>query len=43
MDMDTQGNRRGEIERLKPEYHLALAKDGYMLVRCETAVFNPEA
>ena len=35
--------QRGEIERLKPEYRLALARDGYALVRCEHAVFNPEA
>jgi hypothetical protein len=26
-----QGNRRGGVEALKPEYRLALAKDGYML------------
>jgi hypothetical protein len=38
-----QGNRRGEIEALKPEYRLALARDGYALVKCEHAVFNPEA
>ena len=38
-----QGMHRGEIERLKPEYRLALARDGYMLVRCEAAVFKPEA
>jgi uncharacterized protein YjhX (UPF0386 family) len=34
---------RGEIEALKPEYSLALARDGYALVRCELAVFKPEA
>ncbi len=38
-----QGNRGGDVEALKPEYRLALARDGYMLVRCEAAVFNPEA
>jgi len=38
-----QVNRRGEIERLKPEYRLALARDGYALVKCELAVFRPEA
>jgi hypothetical protein len=27
----------------KPEYLLALARDGYVLVRCELAVFKPEA
>jgi hypothetical protein len=37
-----QGNRRGAVDALKPEYRLALAKDGYALVRCEAAVFNPE-
>ena len=26
----------------KPEYRLALARDGYALVRCEAAVFKPE-
>ena len=34
---------RGEIELLKPEYRLALARDGYALVKCEAAVFKPEA
>jgi hypothetical protein len=38
-----QGQRRGEVECLKPEYRLALARDGYTLVRCEAAVFKPEA
>jgi hypothetical protein len=37
-----QGNRRGAVEELKPEYRLALARDGYALVKCEGAVFNPE-
>jgi hypothetical protein len=37
-----QGNRRGAVEALKPEYRLALARDGYALVRCEHAVFTPE-
>jgi hypothetical protein len=37
-----QGMQRGEIAKLKPEYRLALARDGYMLVRCELAVFKPE-
>ena len=35
-----QGNRR--FEALKPEWRLALALEGYALVRCEHAVFNPE-
>ena len=34
---------RGEIEKLKPEYRLALARDGYALVMSELAVFKPEA
>jgi hypothetical protein len=38
-----QGQHRGEVEKLKPEYRLALAQDGYMLVKCEEAVFKPEA
>ena len=38
-----QGNRRGAVEALKPEYRLALARDGYALVKCELAVFKPEA
>jgi len=37
-----QGNRSGDVEALKPEYRLALVRDGYILVRCEAAVFNPE-
>jgi hypothetical protein len=36
------GNRRGAVKALKPEYRLALERDGYMLVRCELAVFTPE-
>jgi len=38
-----QGMQRGEIDLLKPEYRLALARDGYALVTCELAVFKPEA
>ena len=26
----------------QPEYRLALERDGYVLVKCEHAVFNPE-
>ena len=37
-----QGMRRGEIEKLKPEYRLVPARDGYALARCELAVFKPE-
>ena len=33
--------RRGKVDHLKPEYHLALARDGYAL--CELAVFKPGA
>ena len=38
-----QGQHHGEIDKLKPEYRLALARDGYALVKCEFAVFKPEA
>ena len=38
-----QGQHRGDVECLKPEYRLALAREGYMLVRCEMAAFKPEA
>lgn len=37
-----QGQHRGEVERMKPEYRLALARDGYVLVHSELAVFKPE-
>ena len=37
-----QGMSRGEVEKLKPVYRLALARDGYALVACDTAVFKPE-
>jgi hypothetical protein len=37
-----QGMHRGEIEKLKPEYRLALARDGYTLVKSDRAVFKPE-
>jgi hypothetical protein len=37
-----QGQHRGAVEALKPEYRLALAREGYMLVTCETAAFKPE-
>ena len=32
---------RGEIEKHK--YRRALARDGYALVKCDLAVFKPEA
>ena len=38
-----QGQQRGDVDRLKPEYRLAHAKDGYALVKCGLAVFMPEA
>ena len=38
-----QGNRSGDVDALKPEYRLAPARDGYVLTRTETAVFDPEA
>jgi hypothetical protein len=37
-----QGQHRDDVGKLKPEYRLALARDGYALVRCELAVFKPE-
>ena len=38
-----QGTRSGDVDALKPEYRLALVRDGYALVKCDLAVFNPEA
>ena len=37
-----QVNRRGEVVNLKPDLRLAIARDGYALVKCEQAVFEPE-
>ena len=37
-----QGQHRGKVKSLKPEYRLVLPRDGYVLVRCEFAVFKPE-
>ena len=37
-----QGQHRDDVGKLKPEYRLALARDGYALVRCELALFKPE-
>ena len=34
---------RGDVTNLKSEYRVALARDGYALVKCEAAVFKPEA
>jgi hypothetical protein len=36
-----QGMQRGAVEKLKPEYRRAFARDGYALVTCESAVFKP--
>ena len=33
---------RGDVDKLKPEWRLALARDGYALVKCKLAVFKPE-
>lgn len=38
-----QGQYLGDVDKLKPEYFVALARDGYALVRCERALFKPEA
>ena len=38
-----QGQHRGDVDKLRPQHGLALAREGYVLVRCEAAVFNPEA
>jgi hypothetical protein len=38
-----QAQHRGDVYKLKPEYRLALVRDGYALVKCELAVFEPEA
>jgi len=38
-----QALRRGEVTRLKPEYRRDLARDGYLLIKTSTAVFQPEA
>jgi hypothetical protein len=37
-----QGMQRGEIDKLKANYRRALARDGYVLVQSELAVFKPE-
>ena len=33
----------GDVDNLKPGHRLALARDGYALVKCDLAVFNAEA
>ena len=38
-----RGRQRGDVGKLRPEYRLALARDGYALVKSELAVFKPEA
>jgi hypothetical protein len=37
-----QAQHRGDVYKLKPEYRLALVRDGYLLVKCEAAMFKPE-
>ena len=34
--------RTGDVDKLKPEYRRALAREGHALVKCELAVFKPE-
>ena len=36
-----QGQRRGSVTALKPEHRLALAREGYALVRCSTRRRDP--
>ncbi len=38
-----QVNRRGELANLNTRYLLDIEEQGYSLVRCELAVFTPEA
>ena len=38
-----QGMQRGAIAHLTPELWLDLEEQGYAIVRCEAAVFKPEA
>ena len=38
-----QAQHRGDAYKLKPEYRLALVRDGYVLVKCEATAFKPEA
>ena len=38
-----QGQNRGEMANLATQYLLDLEEQGYALVRCELAVFKPEA
>ena len=35
-------SRRGDVVRLKPEYRLALARDGYVVIWEATLPFSPE-
>jgi hypothetical protein len=34
---------RGDTVKLNPDYWLDIEEQGYSLVRCELAVFKPEA
>jgi hypothetical protein len=38
-----QGQHRGELANLNTQYLLDIEEQGYALVRCEAAVFKPEA
>jgi len=38
-----QGQHRGELANLNTQYLLDMEEQGYKLVGCELAVFNPEA
>ena len=38
-----QGQHRGELANLNTQYLIDIEERGYALVRCEAAVFKPEA
>jgi hypothetical protein len=38
-----QGQHRGEVANLNTQYLIDIEEQGYALVRCEAAVFKPEA
>ena len=38
-----QGQHRGEMANLATQYLSEIEEQGYVLVRCEAAVFKPEA
>ena len=37
-----QGLKRGNVETLKADYRLALAREGYVIVQQPVGVFSPE-